>query len=196
MLVFWRPRLVFLANSRTGSTSIETALESLANVAIARPPELKHVGQRAYRAHLAPLLAGAAGGAGFETVAVIREPLDWLASWYRELRLEAEEGDAAAAGSFESFAEAFLADPGPRPLGIEDQASFLTDDSGRVGVDHLFRYEEIDRLVGFLEDRLGCEIILPRLRASAPAETALSPGLAARLGARLAADRAIWQAAG
>ncbi|MEI4486614.1 hypothetical protein V8J36_10465 [Frigidibacter sp. MR17.14] len=194
MLVFWKPRLVFLANSRTGSTSIEMALESLANVAIARPPELKHTDARSYRSHLAPFLSGAAEGARFETVAVIREPLDWLASWYRE-RHPDEDENPAAAGDFEGFVEAFLADGSDRPLGIESQAAFLTDGAGALCVDHLFRYEEIGQLVEFLEDRLGCEITLPRLRASAPAETAISAGLRTRLAGRLAEDRAIWDAA-
>ncbi len=38
MLVFWDQRLVVLATPKTGSSAIQTALESLAVLAIQRPP--------------------------------------------------------------------------------------------------------------------------------------------------------------
>ena len=60
------------------------------------------------------------------------------------------------------------------------QARFLRPRQG-VGVDRLFRYEEIDTFVHFLEDRLGCEILLPRLNVSPPGATDLSPATEARL---------------
>ena len=56
---------------------------------------------------------------------------------------------------------------GPRPefANVGSQGRFLRPrKEGTVAkraLDRLFRYEEIDRFVHFLEDRLGCEIILP-----------------------------------
>lgn len=42
MLIFWEPRLVFLATPKAGSTAVEAALEPLAAVAVQRPGAMKH----------------------------------------------------------------------------------------------------------------------------------------------------------
>jgi hypothetical protein len=57
-----------------------------------------------------------------------------------------------------------------------------------VGVDRLFRYEAIGTFVHFLEDRLGCEIILPRLNVSPEGATELSAPTAALLREAAAED--------
>ena len=82
MLIFWESRLVFLATPKAGSTAVEAALEALANVAVQRPAVLKHADLRTYRRHIEPWLHSATGDR-FTTVALMREPIDWLRSWYR-----------------------------------------------------------------------------------------------------------------
>jgi hypothetical protein len=57
----------------------------------------------------------------------------------------------------------------------------------------LFRYEEIDTFVHFLEDRLGCEIILPRLNVSPPGAMELSAETRALLREVAAADYAMYE---
>ena len=84
MLIFWEKRLVFLATPKAGSTAIEAALESLANVAVQRPSPLKHTDLRAYRQYIEPWLRHETGES-FTTVALMREPISWLQSWYRFL---------------------------------------------------------------------------------------------------------------
>ena len=61
------------------------------------------------------------------------------------------------------------------------------------GVDRLFRYEEIGTFVHFLEDRLGCEIILPRLNVSPPGATDLTPETDALLRDFAAEDFTLYQ---
>lgn len=197
MLIFWKKKLVFLANTKTGSTSIEMALESLAHVSIQRPPALKHTSATRYRRFVAPYLETSAGGGGFETVALIRDPIDWLGSWYRYRLREGLPIPANRTGeeSFASFAEAYLSDDRPAFARLGSQAKFLTDREGKLAVDHLFRYEEIDHFLEFLEDRLGCEITLPHLNVSPEAPTELSAELEARLRERLAEDYALHGAA-
>lgn len=194
MLIFWKRHLVFLANTKTGSVSIEMALESLADVAVSRPPALKHTTAARFRTLLAPFLSASNEGAAFETVALIREPGDWLASWYRyRLREHLPIGDGTRE-DFGAFVEGWLDDPAGGLAGLGSQSAYLADDAGEVMVDHLFRYEDIGAFLHFLEDRLDCAVTLPHMNVSPPASTELPPALAARLTAQLARDRALYDA--
>lgn len=195
MLIFWKERLVFLSTPKTGTSSIETALESLAHVALRRPPELKHLTARSFRRHFAPLIEGPTGE-HFTTVALMREPIDWLGSWYRyRQRPNLDDRERSTRGlSFEQAAQGYLATPRLAAMDVGSQARFLLAEDGTPGVDRLFRYEAIDTFLHFLEDRLGCEIHLPRLNVSPAAALDLSPETHARLRERLAADYRLYAA--
>lgn len=174
MLVFWQQKLALLATPKTGTTAIEAALESLAAVVIQRPPQLKHTSVQKFHRFIGPYLETTAG-APFTVVAVMREPLDWLGSWYR-YRQRDDMGNAkkgTAGVTFEEFIDAYCRETPPDFAAVGSQARFLQPKSGR-SLDHLFRYEKIEQLIDFLEDRLGCEIILPRLNVSPKAEMQLS----------------------
>jgi hypothetical protein len=191
MLVFWEPRLVFLATPKAGSTALAAALESLAAVSIQRPPVLKHTTVHRYRRFVGPYLEAAAK-ADWTVVAMMREPRDWLGSWYRFRQREETDPRKSTRGiSFDDFVRAWCSDPRPEFADVGSQERFLRPRQGQ-GVDRLFRYEEIDGFVRFLEDRLGCEIILPRLNVSPPGLTDLSPETEALLHEVAAADFALY----
>ena len=196
MLVFWEERLAFLATPKTGSTAIAAALESLAAVSIQRPPLLKHTTVHRYRRFIGPYLE-AASKAEFTLVALMREPTDWLGSWYRYRQRDRTLPEQSTKGmSFDAFVQAWCQDPRPEFANIGSQGRFLRprkENGGEKGVDRLFRYEEIDRFVQFLEDRLGCEIILPRLNVSPPGATELSGDTEALLRQVAAEDFALYQ---
>ena len=180
MLVFWEQRLAFLATPKTGSTAIAAALESLAAVSVQRPPLLKHTTVHRYRRFIGPFLE-AASKDDFTVVALMREPTDWLGSWYRfRQREETDAGKSTKGISFDAFVQAWCQDPRPDCADVGSQGKFLRPRQG-VGVDRLFRYEEIGTFVHFLEERLGCEIILPRLNVSPAGATELSDETAALL---------------
>ena len=196
MLVFWEERLAFLATPKTGSTAIAAALESLAAVSIQRPPLLKHTTVHRYRRFIGPYLE-AASKAEFTLVALMREPKDWLGSWYRYRQRDRTLPEQSTKGmSFDAFVQAWCQDPRPEFANVGSQARFLRarkENGGEKGVDRLFRYEEIDQFVHFLEDRLGCEIILPRLNVSPPGATELSAETEALLRQVAAEDFALYQ---
>jgi Sulfotransferase family len=192
MLVFWEQRLAFLATPKTGSTAIAAALESLAAVSIQRPPLLKHTTVHRYRRFIGPYLEAASKDT-FTLVALMREPKDWLGSWYRfRQREETEAAKSTRDMSFDAFVRAWCQDPRPDFADVGSQGKFLRPRQG-VGVDRLFRYEEIDSFVDFLEDRLNCEITLPRLNVSPPGATELSAGTEAMLREWAAEDYALYQ---
>ena len=193
MLIFWKERLVFLSTPKTGTSSIETALESLAHVALMRPPELKHMNARRYRQYFAPLIEGPRGE-HFTTVALMREPIDWLGSWYRyRQRDDLGDDDRSTRGiGFEEAARGYLASPRLAGMDVGSQAGFLCLDDGRPGVDRIFRYEDIATFVHFLEERLGCEIHLPRLNVSPKGALDLLPQTSAALRDRLIDDYRLY----
>ena len=181
MLVFWDQKLAFLATPKTGSTAIETALESLSALAVERPPVLKHTSVQRFHRFLGPYLE-VASGHPFSVTALMREPKDWLGSWYRYRQrddvIEAQKSTANV--SFDEFVSAYCSDEPPEFAAVGSQARFLKSRKER-GVDYLFRYENIGEFVTFLEDRLGCEIILPRLNVSPDANLDLSAASEATL---------------
>jgi len=192
MLVFWKERLVVLATPKTGSTAIEAALESLAAVTVQRPRALKHTNVGSYRAHIAPYLRAASGGE-FTVVALMREPRSWLGSWYRDRQRDSLSPDEETTRglSFDDFVRAHLSAPCPAVADVGSQADFL-DAGEAAGVDRLFRYEDIGTFIGFLEDRLDFEIILPRLNVSPAGATDLTAATEARLRAERARDFALY----
>ena len=71
----------------------------------------------------------------------------------------------------------------------------MGDGEGSIGVDHLFRYEAMESLKGFLEERLSLSIDLPRLNVSPERPMELPDHVASKLRRKREAEFAVWQAA-
>lgn len=197
MLVFWKQRLVILATPKTGSTAIEAALESLSVMTLARPPELKHTPAYRYQRFISPYLRAASGGHDFTAVALMREPIDWLGSWYRFRRREEidDPGKSTRHMDFADFARGYMQAPRPEFAQVGRQAKFLSGmKEAPLGVDRLFRFEEIGRFTAFLEERLDMPLSLPRLNISPPGDLSLPPTLEQDLRAYLAPEYALYDA--
>jgi hypothetical protein len=191
MLVFWRQGLVFLATPKTASTSIESALSPLAAVVVMRPPQLKHTNASKYQRHVAPFL-GDQKGTNFVTTALMREPLNWLGSWYRYRQRPDEVPEKSTRDmSFDDFVRAYCLNDQPEFAKVGSQATFLSPPGFRP-VDHIFRYEQMDLFVKFLEKRLGAKITLPKTNVSPDGDLALSSDVEAALRRHRAADFALY----
>lgn len=188
MLIFWDQRLVFLATPKAGSTAIEVALESLASASLLRPDALKHTDIATYRRFVGPWLS-AQTSADFTTVALMREPVDWLRSWYRfKLRDDHDDPRHAMDGiNFSDFATRYAAGQHPE---IGSQSDFLTDGDHRV--DCIFRYEDIASFVDFLETRLDCAIELPRINVPPSVDVHLPEPAEAQLRNAMARDLDVY----
>jgi len=197
LLIFWKQKLVFLATPKAGSSAIEAALEPLAEVAIKRPAELKHISAQDFHRHFAPFLA-ARSGESFTTVALMRQPIDWLRSWYRfRLRDDDEDPNHPMIGrSFEQFAQDYMSDPTPAHANFGTQSEFLCDAAGKPNVDTIFRYDQIDSFVHFLEEQLDFAITLPRVNVPPAVDVALSEQTQADLTQAMARDIALYNSLG
>lgn len=195
MLVFWKQRIVLLAVPKTGTTALEQALLPHASAAILDPPGQKHVSAQQYRNRLANFFEQR-GKRQMELVAVMREPVDWLGSWYRYRSRPQLDGkpNSTAGMSFDDFVEAWLSPKRPAFAEVGSQANFLSDDRGDLAVDRLFRYDRMAELVLYLEQTLETRLDLPQANVSPRGATALSPDMQARLIREAPADFALWNA--
>lgn len=193
MLVFWKAELVLLAVPKTGTQAYESLLADDADVILKHPPGLKHMPVQKFKRRFEPLL-DPDGSGRFETAAVIREPLDWLGSWYRyRSRPQLLNHPNSTAGvSFDAFVEGYLLDEPPDFARVGAQARFVSNGQGQVLVPHLFAFERPSTLRGFLAKRLGRDIPAPPAKNVSPKrDLNLSPTLLDQLHVKHAADFAL-----
>lgn len=193
MLVFWKENLALLAVPKTGTTAIEQALAPHASMAILDPPVLKHLPIYRYDRFLKPFFLKAADKE-LETAAVVRNPIDWLGSWYkyRSRPQLAGKPNSTAEISFDDFVlEAVKGESAPFAH-VGSQLKFLTNRDDSVGATHMFRYENMGRYIEFLESRLNRKIELPNVNVSPKRPLDLSPQVEEKLRRKWADEFALW----
>ncbi|MDK3018483.1 gamma-glutamyl kinase [Pseudodonghicola flavimaris] len=193
MLVFYKERLVFLSVPKTGTTAYESALRDRADMVISDPPELKHAPVYRYNRFFRPMFDKVCH-AEMETLAVMREPISWLGSWYRYRRRPFMAGKPNSTHdiSFDDFVEAYAKGDPPGFARVGSQAKFLEPRPNGTRVMHLFRYEAQDRLRAFLQDRLDMEIATARENVSPEMPLSLSPRVEEKLRRKCAEEFALY----
>lgn len=182
MLVFAAANLVLFAVPKTGSTAYHLALRRKADIVLSGRASIKHLTLRKYDRHFAPYLEQAHGLCP-DRVAVIRDPLEYMRSWYR-YRQRPDGPDSAKRVTNLSFDDFILASLEKRPppfAKIGSQLAFISADDGAIRVNHLFAYERPLIFREFLSHRLGFAVKTGQKNVSPPAETTLSPETEAKL---------------
>ena len=194
MLVFWKENLVFLAVPKTGTTAIEGALAPRASMVLRDPPILKHSPVYRYNRFLKPYFVQA-GGQTPEIFAVVRNPVDWLSSWYRYRHRDDLVGheNSSRDVSFDDFVSEYCKGKPAPYANVGSQAKFLLNGEGILGVEHLFRYEAQDKLITFLEARLEMTINLKHLNVSPDLPLTLSPKVEEKLRKKCSAEFDVWE---
>jgi len=190
MLVFWKQRLVFLSVPKTGTTAIETALAPYAGIVISDPPELKHAPLYRYNRFFRPMFERACKEDNMETLAVMREPISWLGSWYRYRQRDFIKGRPTSTNgiTFDEFVDAYTRGDRPAYANVGSQAKFLEPRPNGTQITHLFRYEDQPPLLRFLKSRLGVDFELERKNVSPSVALSLSPDIEAKLRRKCAAE--------
>lgn len=193
MLVFSKAKLVFLSMPKTGSTAFHHALAPLAAIAVCNPPELKHAPLYRYNRFYRPMIDKFLGEE-LDIMAVVREPVSWLGSWYRYRQRPEMRGKTNATHnmSFDDFVRAYCRPNRPQFAKVGSQARFLAPTRNGLRVTHLFRYEDQDGLIRFLEKRLDTSITPHRLNASRGQAPQLSSATRAMLMATKSEDFDLW----
>ena len=194
MLVFWKQRLVFLAVPKTGTSAWARALGPHASMVLSDPPELKHAPVYRYNRFFRPAYEKVME-AEMDLLAVVREPLSWLGSWYRYRQRPFMEGkpNATHGIGFDDFVQAYMRGDRPGFANVGSQATFLEPTKNGTAVSHLYRYENQAGLTAFLEARLGLRLDLPRDNVSPVFDLDLSEETRAKFRRKCAAEYEVWE---
>ena len=126
--------------------------------------------------------------------AVIREPVDWLGSWYRYRQRPGMEGHRNSTHdiSFDDFVLAYMKGQRPGFANVGSQFKFLERQPNGTGVTHLFRYEDQAGLQTFLQDRLGVTFELGQENVSPARDLNLSADVEKRFRRKFAEEFALY----
>jgi len=196
MLVIFDARLAYLAMPKTGSSALEGAMKRHSDIIHSRDPRATHMTAGTFEHMMRPYLDGI-GMTGVETCCQIRHPVDWLASWWRYLAdpvVRPANMDTAGM-DFEHYAGTYLDWPDQPAVAVGRQAAMLCDDAGGLLVRHLFRYEEMDAFVRFLEARLKRTLKVGIRNRSQVRPALLSAPMRARLETHFASEMTMYEAA-
>ncbi len=204
MLISLKHKLAFLAVPKTGTTAIEAAMHKHADIVFRGDPKAKHMPAPKFEAMMRPYLESI-GASGIQTLAVMREPLDHLLSWYfYRRRIDgSKKQDIAKSTShvtLEAFLEGWLSEDPPPFARMNPQSFFLCsrerieESSGaevKPMVNLIFAYENMDAVMEFVARRLGTTIEVERRNISKREAVEIPARLRARLETRLANDIAL-----
>lgn len=193
MLVFHEQRLVILAVPKTASTSVEAALADQASIVVREPPLWRHTTMYRYRRQFQAFLERGTD-LRFTVVAMMREPVSWLGSWYRYRQRDdvAHTVRSTRGLSFDDFLRGYLGTPPAAFADVGSQMAFLGG-GRKPGPDRIFDYEDMAGFLRFLEERLERRIALPRLNTSPDMALEISPEMRAALGAAIPGDFALYE---
>lgn len=197
MLVFSKHKLVFLSVPKTGTTAWQAALGPHASMVISDPPELKHAPVFRYNRFFRPALEKFIGE-DLHVIAVIREPIDWLGSWYRYRQRPFLRGRPTGTHdlSFDTFVQGYVQGKQPRPANVGSQSKFLEPQKNGTAATHLFRYDDQLSLTNYLKSRLGVSLSTTRINASPKDPLILLPETEAVLRRKYAPDFRLYDSVG
>lgn len=195
MLAMAHAGLVFLSMTKSGSTAVEGHFASQAQMVVRKPPPMKHMKARTFEKHIAPVLRSYGfPRESYELMCIVRDPVDWAASWWRYRSRPAAKDKPVYTGdmSFDEFADRVIT--GRVRLG--GAANFVSDDAGNVIVDRMYRYENLEQAAAWMAERLGIDPpTLKRANISPARPLEVSPRTRARLEEHFAADLEIYRSA-
>lgn len=181
MLVFYKERLAFLSVPKTGTTAYEAALAPHADMVISEPPMLKHAPVYRYNRFIRPMFKNVCD-AEMELMAVMREPISWLGSWYRFRQRPFMDGKSNSTKgiTFDEFVLAYMKGNKPGFADVGSQFNFMKAQPNGTEITHYFRYEDQPRLQAFIEKRLDVTLELTRQNVSPQMQLSLSPEVEAQ----------------
>ncbi|MFN4058986.1 MAG: gamma-glutamyl kinase [Roseinatronobacter sp.] len=197
MLYFHKRNLVLFATPKTASTSLEQVLAPHADIVLQGDPGIKHCTFQRYCWRFEKFTFIFNAKVPPETVALVREPEDWLGSWFRFRHGSWVDGTPRSTRglTFAQFIEAYLSDTPPPFAAVGSQTAFLTHPPQQRQVQTLWRYDALPAFQTWLQGELGLTLDLPQTNVSPRFGTPLPDDLRGALRAKLASDYALYEGA-
>jgi hypothetical protein len=194
MLIGVKKRFVFIANSKTASTSIEHSLVGQAEIQRGGGPQRKHIYLRDALPEYDFLFGRDGYGIeSFFTFGVMRDPVSWIQSWYRYRCGNKVESPLPAGMSFGEF---WALNDWNRTMlqGVPRlQSYFFTDKAGASIVDYIIPYSQLANHFTTICEGLGIKTPLQSKNVSKvkSREIAIAPELAEEMRVFYAEDYAL-----
>lgn len=182
MMIFPDSDLIYFSIPKTGSTVFEQTFAKDIPNSVVVPENRKHMNVRQFEYDGSdPQFRQY--GKRMERMAILREPIARLQSWYRfRRRLDRGNPMSTSKISFEEFiSSTMLSSPPPHVKNIGDQWEFCIRKSGNLGITHIFDIANLHPLDDFLQTRLGRRFPRERINESMGDEIELSTKTEKRL---------------
>ena len=137
-------------------------------------PSLKHLNYRGYERHIVPLIEKASNikGSDIKVYCMMREPVEWLRSWWRYRQREqlsdpGHDRHESFTGNinFQEFFDLWL-DGGTRPANVGSQTTFFMNKRREIPDINIFKFEDIGALIAALEEEVSAKLKVPTLNTS------------------------------
>ena len=196
MLIGVRKRFVFVANTKTASTAIEQVLAEHAEIMRGGGPARKHIGMRDILREY-NFLFGRSKHAPetYFVFGVMREPLDWIGSWFRYRKGNQVENPLPAEMSFAQFWARNDWNITRRDGRANLQSDRFTAADGTVLADVVIPYHELDSYLGEICAVLNIKAPMPKRNVSRIREIGeeIPPELLDAMRAHYAEDYALFE---
>lgn len=201
MLVSTRYKFVFLSNQKCASSSLVRSLSQFGDVLLETDHRLRHTSYSEYQQYILPLLIKKVGEEveDYKIYCLFREPLDWLFSWYR-FRTRKEIAHDTAPDHWEytggmtwtAFLDEALKRKPAQFANVGCQHEFVEGTDGSLKGLTLFRYDDLNRFLDCMIDRVGREFEVYNWNVSPQVASSPSEADYERCRAGLAADYRIY----
>ncbi len=197
MMVSVSHQFAFICIGKCASKSIEQAIKPYYSIKYGHR-FARHMSAYNYQA-VKSFLDEAIPDNQIESFCLVREPIDWVFSWYR-FRQRDELKDINHIGyksstaylSFNEFVDGVLQNPKRKPFNIRNQRCHLEID-GYVGVDRVFDFNRMDLVQKYLSEKIGQQIELPVKNVSPKREFELDSSLEGELKDRFEEDISFYR---
>lgn len=167
MRISFRHKYIMFDIPKSASTSVNFALRTISECILDGNGGVKHIQVTDYEQFLEPLFQRRYGPGidDFERIAVVREPVDMLRSYFKYLRRPGVENPGHVDHHRNTidvdFADFLVNACTVGVKGLARPSGFVADRNGQIGIDALFSFARLDALSAHLSQRSGTQIDIP-----------------------------------
>jgi hypothetical protein len=190
----------FLCSPKCASTSIEAAISKFCNINFSGHPGIKHINAQVFSETILPTHQNLVPSSKIESFCLIRDPLEWIESWYRfrardALKNPQHPNHTKYTGniSYNEFIQEYISKGKRKPFAnLKTQYQFVSLNNGHIGVDYLIPMHNFELVNIFLSEKIGREIKVSHENISPKIPADLDPDINFKLRKHLEKDLVLY----